>query len=147
MRNAPRITDHLSHASQREWQQLQQMLEQLGVSYVCDPTLVRGLDYYNKTVFEFVSNELGAQSTFCGGGRYDYLSQALGEKDAIPALGAAIGLERLELILDQHREQYPVNIADPLHIVVPLSENQQTLAMICADIMRTHHLRTDVLLD
>jgi len=146
MANAPSITDHLSETSQQEWQQLKQMLDQLSVSYTCDPTLVRGLDYYNKTVFEFLTPDLGAQKTFCGGGRYDYLSQALGERDAIPALGAAIGLERLELLLEQHQERYPRVLPEQTRsVIAPLSQDQHVLALICADMLHTHHIETDII--
>src|SRR5581483_1220821 len=72
---APVITDHLCSECAHEWQELQQQLSLLSVSHVHKPTLVRGLDYYNKTVFEFVSKNLGAQDTFCGGGRYNQLAQ------------------------------------------------------------------------
>lgn len=143
---APHITDHLSEESQAEWQQLQTYLDLLNVSYTCNPRLVRGLDYYNNTVFEFVSNDLGAQNAFCGGGRYDYLSQTLGEKHALPALGAAFGIDRILLMLEQQQKgQIPAQ--KPVHVVVPCSAKQTALALLLADELRAHNLCCDVLLD
>ena len=92
--NAPHIIDHLGAACQAEWQKLQHDLELLSVTFKVQPTLVRGLDYYNKTVFEFVSGGLGAQNTFCGGGRYDQLVTQIGGKTDQQSIGAAIGIER-----------------------------------------------------
>ena len=74
------------------------MLDQFGVAYEINPTIVRGLDYYNRTVFEWVTDSLGAQGTVCGGGRYDTLVSQLGGKGT-PAVGFAMGLDRLALML------------------------------------------------
>ena len=78
---------------------LKKRLDLLGISYSVDPKIVRGLDYYTRTVFEFVSQKIGAQGTVCGGGRYDGLVEELGGS-ATPALGFAMGLERLLLQMD-----------------------------------------------
>ena len=94
---------------------------------------MRGLDYYNKTVFEFVSDQLGAQNAFCAGGRYDYLSQALGEKEAVPALGAAFGIERILMMLEPHQDKLAVEQAPPLQVIIPVGPAQLTLALLCAD--------------
>ena len=91
--DAPAITGHLCSMCNDEWQQLQEKLSLLSVTFIYKPTLVRGLDYYNKTVFEFVSSSLGAQSTFCGGGRYDQLVSQIGSKVDRPCVGAAFGIE------------------------------------------------------
>ena len=96
--NAPKLIDHLDDESKQEFEALCQVLEAAGVNYKINPRLVRGLDYYSKTVFEWVTDKLGAQGTVCAGGRFDGLVEQLGGK-ATPAIGFALGLERLiELI-------------------------------------------------
>jgi len=97
---APSILDHLGEDSQRHFEQVQQCLSNLGIPYRINPRLVRGLDYYTHTAFEIIVDNLGAQATICGGGRYDRLVSELGGPDT-PAVGWAIGLERLVLLLQQ----------------------------------------------
>ena len=104
---APRLHDHLDEESQAHFQQLTRLLEQVGIPFVVNPRLVRGLDYYNRTVFEWVTTQLGAQGTVCAGGRYDTLVEEIGGK-ASPAVGFAMGLERLVALLeDQAETQLP----------------------------------------
>ena len=91
---APRITDHLDNESAEHFARLQELLDLAGIAYRVNPRLVRGLDYYTRTVFEWVTNQLGAQGAVCSGGRYDGLVEHLGGKP-VPAIGWAIGLERL----------------------------------------------------
>lgn len=146
LKNAPVITDHLSDESQKEWTELKQILDQLSVSYSIEPRLVRGLDYYNKTVFEFVSSALGAQSTFCGGGRYDYLSQELGEKEAVPSIGAAFGVERIVMILEEQNSLTLPN-KPALQVILPLGEQEKKLALLCADELRAHGICCEALYD
>ena len=97
---APSILDYLSPDSQRHFDRVQQLLSDLGIHYRINPRLVRGLDYYTHTAFEIQSDDLGAQATVCGGGRYDGLVAELGGPGT-PAVGWAIGLERLTLLLQQ----------------------------------------------
>lgn len=97
---APSILDYLGADSQRHFQRVRQLLDDLGISCQLNPCLVRGLDYYTHTAFEIQSPDLGAQATVCGGGRYDRLVTELGGPDT-PAIGWAIGLERLVLLLAQ----------------------------------------------
>jgi len=98
--NAPRLQDHLDQESVDHFQALCALLDSVGITYRVNPRLVRGLDYYNKTVFEWVTTQLGAQGTVCAGGRYDGLVEQLGGKP-VPAAGFALGLERLiELVRD-----------------------------------------------
>jgi histidyl-tRNA synthetase len=97
---APRIIDHLGSASRAHFDGLRAVLDAAGLPYRINPRLVRGLDYYNLTVFEWVTQRLGAQGTICGGGRYDPLIEQLGGKPSA-AVGWAIGLERLLLLLDE----------------------------------------------
>lgn len=95
---APKLADHLDEESATHFDQLQQRLTAAGIEFTLNPRLVRGLDYYNRTVFEWVTTELGSQGTVCAGGRYDGLVEQLGGK-ATPAVGFALGLERLILLL------------------------------------------------
>ena len=98
---APRLIDFLGSHSMAHFETVQSVLRANGVAYRLNPRLVRGMDYYNLTVFEFVTDQLGSQGTICGGGRYDYLIEQLGGKPA-PAVGWAFGVERvLELIKAQ----------------------------------------------
>jgi histidyl-tRNA synthetase len=91
---APRITHNLCDSCDKDFKLLQTELDKLNIQYEVDSGLVRGLDYYNKTAFEFVSDEIGAQSAICGGGRYDKLVEMLNGK-SVPAVGFAMGIERL----------------------------------------------------
>lgn len=146
-RSAPKMIDHLSKESALEWEQLQEQLSLLSVSFVVNPMLVRGLDYYNKTVFEFVSNDLGAQNTFCGGGRYDSLVKDLGGKQSQPSLGVAIGVERLLLLLDQVKDRLLMPERATLTVILPMAQEQIPLALLLADELYAHNKCTEVLLD
>jgi len=97
--NAPKLIDHLDAESKQDFETLCNILNDAGVSYKINPRLVRGLDYYSKTVFEWVTDKLGAQGTICAGGRFDGLVEQLGGK-ATPAIGFALGLERLIELLE-----------------------------------------------
>jgi histidyl-tRNA synthetase len=99
--SAPRLLDFLGEASMAHFAAVKAMLDANGVAYSINPRLVRGMDYYNLTVFEFITTRLGSQGTICGGGRYDYLIEQVGGKPA-PAVGWALGVERvLELLKEQ----------------------------------------------
>ncbi len=98
--NAPKLFDFLGEESKAHFQEICTRLEEAGIAYTINPRLLRGLDYYNLTVFEWVTGSLGAQATVCGGGRYDGLCELLGGK-ATPAVGFAIGLERLLALMEQ----------------------------------------------
>ncbi|WP_447926835.1 histidine--tRNA ligase [Vreelandella sp. EE27] len=96
---APQLMDHLDQASLEHFEQLTALLEAAGIKYVVNPRLVRGLDYYSRTVFEWTTTALGSQGTVCAGGRYDGLVEQLGGKPT-PAVGFAMGIERLILLLE-----------------------------------------------
>jgi len=96
---APKLIDHLDDESRSEFETLCQSLDDAGLAYEINPRLVRGLDYYGKTVFEWVTDQLGSQGTICAGGRYDGLVAQLGGKGAT-AIGFAIGIERLISLLE-----------------------------------------------
>ena len=103
---APRLLDHLGDASLAHFEGVQQVLKDAGIPYSINPRMVRGLDYYNLTVFEWVTDRLGAQGTVCGGGRYDGLFEQIGGKPT-PACGFAMGLERLLSLMQETRALEP----------------------------------------
>ena len=99
LQDAPKLSDYLNADSKEHFQGLCALLDAVGIQYKINEKLVRGLDYYNKTVFEWVTQSLGSQGTICGGGRYDGLVEVLGGKNT-PAVGFAMGLERLILLME-----------------------------------------------
>ena len=101
---APKMIDYLDDDSNDHFNALKNYLESLDISYKVNPKLVRGLDYYNQTVFEWISNDLGAQGTICGGGRYDGLVEKMGG-NVTPAIGFAMGLERIALLIEDKSDQ------------------------------------------
>ena len=114
---APTLMEYLGEASRSHFEQLCAGLDSLAIEYVVNPRLVRGLDYYARTVFEWVTDKLGAQGTVCAGGRYDGLVEQLGGR-ATPAVGFAMGLERLILLLEQQPETLPVSLPDAYLVMV-----------------------------
>lgn len=104
-KDAPVILDYLCEDCSNHFESLKRYLEKLEIDYKVNPKIVRGLDYYTKTVFEFVTTEIGAQGTVCGGGRYDGLIEQLGGQHT-PALGFAMGIERLLLVMDKQGCDY-----------------------------------------
>lgn len=132
--DAPKLQDHLDEASALHFSQLCERLEQLGISYRVNPKLVRGLDYYNATVFEWVTDTLGAQGTICAGGRYDGLVEQLGGK-AAPAVGFALGLERLVLMLTELGLTDDVPAAVDVYVTA-LGEDAVLYAQTTAEMLR-----------
>jgi histidyl-tRNA synthetase len=104
--SAPQLMNFLGEASLAHFNALRQILDANGVQYSLNPRLVRGMDYYNLTVFEFITDQLGSQGTVCGGGRYDYLIEQVGGKPA-PAVGWALGLERVLALLEEQGVPLP----------------------------------------
>ena len=132
---APVLLDYLDEASQAHFEQLKTLLDAGGVSYHVNPRLVRGLDYYGKTAFEWVTDKLGSQSTVCAGGRYDNLVEQLGGK-ATPAVGFGIGLERLVLLL-QAVDAIPKGLEQIADVYVVAVGNVQKEAFQLAENLRT----------
>ncbi len=130
--NAPKLIDYLDEESLAHQQQLTSVLDAAGVKYMLNPRLVRGLDYYNKTVFEWVTTALGSQGTVCAGGRYDGLVSQLGGQ-ATPAVGFAIGLERLVLLIDTLQQNKDTTEAD---IYLVADENAVNHALLVAETLR-----------
>lgn len=114
---APKITDYLCDECKEHFASVQKYLDAAGVEYTVNPTIVRGLDYYTKTVFEFVTDFIGAQGTVCGGGRYDGLIEELGGKH-LPSLGFAMGIERLLMLMDKQGIEIPRPSTCDLYVAV-----------------------------
>ncbi len=114
---APKLIDHLGEASLRHFETVQAILDANQVVYRINPRLVRGMDYYNLTVFEFITDQLGAQGTVCGGGRYDHLIEQIGGKPA-PAVGWAMGVERVLELLKSSGAR-PAAFAPDVYAIVP----------------------------
>ncbi|MCF7825474.1 MAG: histidine--tRNA ligase [Candidatus Marinimicrobia bacterium] len=112
VKNAPKIRECLNASSKTHYAEVLKMLEAMGIPYVQDDLLVRGLDYYTHTIFEFTSDALGAQDAICGGGRYNDLVKELGGQD-VPAIGWASGIERLLLVVEALR---PLEVASGLDL-------------------------------
>lgn len=138
--NAPKIIDCLSLESKAHFEQVQQLLTDLGINYYIDNRLVRGLDYYTHTAFEIQSDELGAQATVCGGGRYDGLIAELGGPDT-PAIGWAIGMERLIILL---QEKQPKITIRPDFYLVSRGEKAEAKALILAQKLRRNGFIVDL---
>lgn len=105
-KGAPRMLDYLCDDCRQAFEELKQNLTSLGIEYTIDPNIVRGLDYYTKTAFEFVTTKIGAQGTVCGGGRYDHLVEELGGPP-IPGVGFGLGIERLLLLMEANQIEIP----------------------------------------
>jgi histidyl-tRNA synthetase len=106
---APKLFDWLDDESKAKFLSLLARLDAVGIAYRVEPTLVRGLDYYNDTVFEWVTTELGSQGTICAGGRYDNLVTQLGGK-AVPAIGFALGMERVVALMQARAQDVPLTL-------------------------------------
>ncbi|WP_127476194.1 histidine--tRNA ligase [Sulfurivermis fontis] len=130
---APKLTEHLDAESKAHFDALCAQLEAAGVRYQINPCLVRGLDYYGRTVFEWVTDKLGAQGTVCAGGRFDGLVEQLGGK-ATPAIGFAIGLERLTALLDE--DVVPLEQFRPHIYLVRVGDAAQQHALLLAERLR-----------
>ncbi|WP_439239411.1 histidine--tRNA ligase [Lonepinella sp. BR2919] len=141
LNNAPKLLDYLDEESREHFAQLCALLDNMGIQYEINPKLVRGLDYYNKTVFEWVTTALGAQGTVCGGGRYDGLVEQLGGH-ATPSVGFAMGLERLVLLVQEVNQAIPVQSAVDIYLVFA-GEGTTLAAFKIAEKLRSElpHLR------
>jgi histidyl-tRNA synthetase len=135
LNNAPVLWDYLDEASRTHFEQLKALLDAAGLKYEVNQRLVRGLDYYGKTAFEWVTDKLGAQSTVCGGGRYDGLVEQLGGRPT-PAVGFGMGLERLVLLL-QEIQAVPENINQIADLYVVAVGNVQKEALQLAERVRS----------
>ena len=150
LEQAPTLADALSPESQQRFMAVQQGLTALGIPFRLNPRLVRGLDYYGHTAFEITSDQLGAQATVCGGGRYDGLIGQLGGA-ATPAVGWALGMERLMLVLEAAAQQNPdgpaarlVSAPGPDAYLVNRGEQAEAAGLALARISRQHGLTVEL---
>lgn len=130
---APKILDYICDDCRAHFDLTQKYLGAMGIEYTVNPTIVRGLDYYTRTVFEFVTGSLGAQSTVCGGGRYDGLVEELGGS-SVPACGFAIGLERFLMLLDASGIDLPKEEPPELYIAAMSVEANLVAAKMAAEL-------------
>lgn len=135
---APKILDYLCDDCSTHFDAVQKYLQAMGIAFTVNPTIVRGLDYYTRTVFEFVSNEIGAQGTVCGGGRYDGLLEELGGKP-MPACGFAMGIERLLLLMEAQGVPFPEPKTCDIYLV-SMGEAAQVEAAALAEQLREEGL-------
>lgn len=142
VQGAPLIVDHLCVECKEHFESLKSYLETLEIEYEVDPYIVRGLDYYTKTVFEIISGSIGAQGTVCGGGRYDKLVKEIGGAD-IPGIGFGLGMERLLLVLENERIRIP---EPPLYDVYfcTMGENARKKAFSIVAELRDLGFRADM---
>ena len=142
---APRMIDYLCDECRNAFEDLKTDLDALGIPYEVDPNIVRGLDYYTKTAFEFISDDLGAQSTVCGGGRYDHLVEEVGGPYT-PGVGFGMGLERLLLILEAKGIEIP-KPSDCDVFIATLGDRARLEGLKLADSLRAKGSRvlTDVM--
>tara|TARA_E500000178_G_scaffold350403_1_gene409293 strand:+ start:11471 stop:12742 length:1272 start_codon:yes stop_codon:yes gene_type:complete len=140
---APELTDFLGQSSRDHFDQVSSLLDAANIEYQINRRLVRGLDYYSKTVFEWVTDSLGAQGTICGGGRFDRLVQQVGGK-ACKGIGFSIGLERLLLLLDA-KSALPDSVRNDLDLYIVAVGNVTAEASAIAEELRTaySHLRIE----
>lgn len=135
LRDAPQLADFVGEASKKHFSALLQLLQQAGIAYTINSALVRGLDYYNGVVFEWTTDKLGSQATVCAGGRYDNLSKQLGGT-ATPAVGFAMGIERLLLILAE-TGQLPATLNQVVDVYVAvIGQGVQAQALLLARELR-----------
>ena len=129
LENAPKLHDFMGEDTMNHFAQLKQYLTDAGIRFVINQKLVRGLDYYNKTVFEWTTTHLGSQGTVCAGGRYDGLvGQLKGKADqSVPAVGFAMGMERLLLLLEQVEDHQPVRDCEAFLVAEPAFQGKVLL--------------------
>ena len=143
-KDAPKVTDYLCDECDDHFKKTQQYLDAMNIPYEVNPSIVRGLDYYTKTVFEFVSTEIGAQGTVCGGGRYDGLVEEIGGNHT-PALGFAMGMERLLMLMEAQGIEFPAEDKCDLYIA-SMGENATLKASQIASDVRGNgmHAQFDI---
>ena len=129
---APKITDYLCDDCKAHFEKLKSLLDEAGLLYEVNPFIVRGLDYYTKTVFEFVTTDLGSQGTVCGGGRYDDLIKQLGGAD-IPGIGFGMGIERVLMLMEQKGVAIPKEDAPKVYIAsMGDAAYNKAFSLVCA---------------
>ncbi|MGO1818150.1 MAG: histidine--tRNA ligase, partial [Senegalia sp. (in: firmicutes)] len=142
LEDAPTMLDYLCDECNQHFDMVKAYLDNLEIEYIVNPRIVRGLDYYTKTAFEFISSEIGAKSTVCGGGRYDGLVEQIGGPHT-PAIGFGMGMERLLLTLENNDIELPKD--DDLDIfIVTMDEKSKALAMKIVKDLREINISSDL---
>ncbi|MCM1364342.1 MAG: histidine--tRNA ligase [Faecalibacterium sp.] len=139
---APKVIDYLCDDCREHFDKVQHFLKAMDIAFEVNPSIVRGLDYYTRTVFEFVSTDIGAQGTVCGGGRYDGLVEEIGGGHT-PALGFGMGLERLMLVMEQQGLPFPEPDRCELYIA-SMGENALAEVARIASSLRTDGIHTEI---
>lgn len=115
VKGAPMMLDYLCDDCKKDFDELKAHLDSMGIKYIVDPSIVRGLDYYTKTAFEFITTKIGAQGTVCGGGRYDHLIEEIGGPD-MPGVGFGLGKERLIMLMEESGNDFGGDIRPQLFV-------------------------------
>ena len=142
VKDAPVMLDYLCDDCRKSFEELKEMLTAMDIPFVVDDKIVRGLDYYTKTAFEFVSTRIGAQGTVCGGGRYDHLIEEVGGPD-MPGVGFGLGKERLLMLMEQNGHQFGGTTAPELFIAY-IGKEAKLFSMGLLSKLRTSGIRAVV---
>ena len=142
LKDIPFMIDHLCEDCKDHFDKLQTYLKEMDINYVVDKTIVRGLDYYKKTAFEIISNDIGSQSTVCGGGRYDGLVEMLGGPKGISGIGFALGAERLLLTLENNNIEIENPKSTDIYIAT-IGDAAKTKSFKLIKDLRTNHISAD----
>ena len=142
LQDIPFMIDHLCEDCKDHFDKLQTYLKEMDINYVVDKTIVRGLDYYKKTAFEIISNDIGSQSTVCGGGRYDGLVEMLGGPKGISGIGFALGAERLLLTLENNNIEIENSKSTDIYIAT-IGDAAKTKSFKLIKDLRTNHISAD----
>ena len=142
LQDIPFMIDHLCEDCKDHFDKLQTYLKEMDINYVVDKTIVRGLDYYKKTAFEIISNDIGSQSTVCGGGRYDGLVEMLGGPKGISGIGFGLGAERLLLTLENNNIEIENPKSTDIYIAT-IGDAAKTKSFKLIKDLRTNHISAD----
>lgn len=142
LQDIPFMIDHLCDDCKEHFEKLQTYLKEMDINYVVDKTIVRGLDYYKKTAFEIISNDIGSQSTVCGGGRYDGLVEMLGGPKGISGIGFGLGVERLLLTLENNNIEIENTKSTDIYIAT-IGDAAKTKSFKLIKDLRSNHISAD----
>ena len=142
LNDIPFMVDHICDDCKNHFEKLQTYLKEMDINFVVDKTIVRGLDYYKKTAFEIISNDIGSQSTVCGGGRYDGLVEQLGGPKGVSGIGFALGAERLLLTMENNNIEIENPYATDIFIVT-IGDEAKTKSFKLLKDLRTNHISAE----
>ncbi|MBQ6388297.1 MAG: histidine--tRNA ligase [Mogibacterium sp.] len=142
VKGAPMMLDYLCEDCRRDFDQLRSHLDAMGISYTVDPTIVRGLDYYTKTAFEFITTKIGAQGTVCGGGRYDHLIEEIGGPD-MPGVGFGLGKERLLMMMELNGHDFG-GVQTPQVFIAWIGDNAREYSLGLLHELRSKGVRAEM---